>query len=286
MGSYQTTITGNGNYSGSVTGTLTIVAAATTFTFTPSINTNYTYNGTTRSITVTPSTAGAVYSVTSGSLSVGPNIGSTSAIVTASGNYSGTGTSPTITIVAAALTATSTSVNTMYNRSLQSFTIGGINGTYTSSPTVSRTNVGTSTTRIFGTNNYSGYVDGTINIYQDVGYVDIFYGGVYDASYTTGIIVPVRVANASFSVTHSVSGPGSADAVHTSSGYDGPYSWNQLYDPMPPGAYVRNTNPQTQGFVVTITASITDPNYGFMSATTSVTVNAYVAPPPPTGVTE
>ena len=233
-----------------------------------------TYNGFSQTVTVLSGINGTY----SGSTSVsGTNAGGYTTTIYGMGNYTGSVTG-TLTISAAPLTASTTSFNTPYNRSLQSFTIGGINGTYVSSPTVSGTNAGSYTTRIFGIGNYTGYVDGTLNIYQANGYIDIFYGGVYDSSYTSSIIVPVRTSNAAFTVTHSTSGPGAADAQHTSFGHSGPYNWNQSYDPVPPGAVVRNTNPQTQGFVVTITASINDPNYGLMIAETTVTVNAYVPP--------
>jgi hypothetical protein len=84
---------------------------STTFTFTPSVNTSYTYDGTTKSITVTPNPAGATYGVTSGSLSVGPGVGSTSAVVTANGSYTGSATSPTITINTAPITAMTWNLN-------------------------------------------------------------------------------------------------------------------------------------------------------------------------------
>ena len=281
VGSYTTTIIGTGNYTGSVTGTLTINAATLTASTTTG---SATYDGGSKTATVISGINGTY----SGSTSVsGINAGTYSTTITGTGNYTGSVTG-TLTINPAQLTAsTTTSPHTFYNRRQQSFTISGINGTYSDTPTVYGTNAGSYSTTIYGTGNYTGSVTGTLIIYQDVGYVDIFYGGVYDASHTRDIFVPVRTSNAAFTVTHSTSGPGAADAQHTSFGLDRPYDWNGLYDPVPPGAVVRNTNPYTQGFVVTITAAINDPNYGYMSATTSVTVNAYVAPPPTGGgVTE
>ena len=281
VGSYTTTITGTGNYTGSVTGTLTINAATLAASTTTG---SATYDGGSKTATVISGINGTY----SGSTSVsGINAGTYSTTITGTGNYTGSVTG-TLTINPAQLTAsTTTSPHTFYNRRQQSFTISGINGTYSDTPTVYGTNAGSYSTTIYGTGNYTGSVTGTLIIYQDVGYVDIFYGGVHDASRTTSIFVPVRTSNAAFTVTHSTSGPGAADAQHTSFGLGGPYDWNGLYDPVPPGAVVRNTNPYTQGFVVTITAAINDPNYGYMSATTSVTVNAYVAPPPTGGgVTE
>ena len=271
-GTYSTTITGTGNYAGSVGGTLTINPA--TLTAANRVG-SATYTGFSQTATVISGINGTY----SGSTSVsGINAGTYSTTITGTGNYTGSVTG-TLTINQATLTATTTtSPHTFYNRGQQSFTISGINGTYSGTPTVYGTNAGSYSTTIYGTGNYTGSVTGTLIIYQDVGYVDIFYGGVHDASRTTSIFVPVRTSNAAFTVTHSTSGPGAADAQHTSFGLGGPYDWNGLYDPVPPGAVVRNTNPYTQGFVVTITAAINDPNYGYMSSTTSVTVNAYVAP--------
>ena len=270
-GSYTTTITGTGNYTGSVTGTLTISPATLTATSTTG---SATYNGGSQAVTVFSGINGAF----TGSASVsGTNVGSYSTTITGTGNHTGSITG-TLTINRATLTASSISSYETYNRGQQSFTISGINGSYSGSPTVYGTGVGSYSTTIFGTGNYTGSVTGTLNIRTDSGYVDIFYGGVHDASRTSSIFVPVRTSNAAFTVTHSVSGPGAADAQHTSFGRGGPYDWNGLYDPVPPGAVVRNTNPYTQGFVVTITAAINDSNYSFMSATTSVTVNAYSAP--------
>ena len=280
-GTYSTTITGTGNYAGSVGGTLTINPA--TLTAANRVG-SATYTGFSQAATVISGINGTYLGSTSIS---GINAGTYSTTITGTGNYAGSVTG-TLTINQATLTAsTTTSPHTFYNRLQQSFTISGINGTYSDTPTVYGTNAGSYSTTIYGTGNYTGSVTGTLIIYQDVGYVDIFYGGVHDASRTTSIFVPVRTSNAAFTVTHSTSGPGAADAQHTSFGLGGPYDWNQSYDPVPPGAVVRNTNPYTQGFVVTITAAINDPNYGYMSATTSVTVNAYVAPPPTGGgVTE
>jgi hypothetical protein len=273
-GTYSTTITGTGNYAGSVGGTLTINPA--TLTAANRVG-SATYTGFSQAATVISGINGTY----SGSTSVsGINAGSYTTTITGTGNYTGSVTG-TLTINQAQLTAsTTTSPHTFYNRQQQSFTISGINGTYSGTPTVYGTNAGSYSTTIYGTGNYSGSVTGTLIIYQDVGYVDIFYGGVYDSSHTRDIFVPVRTSNAAFTVTHSVSGRGAADAQHTSFGLSGPYDWNGLYNPVPPGAVVRNTNPYTEGFVVTITAAINDPNYGYMSSTTSVTVNAYVAPPP------
>ena len=288
VGTHTTTINGTGNYTGSVTGRLTIGKATLTIT---TNNASMTYGSSVPAFTYTPTgfvnsetaavISGTVTHNTTGtsSSSVGTYVITPSVSNLSATNYTFTPANGTLTISPATLAAsTTTSPYTVYNRSGQSFTISGINGTYTGSASVSGTNAGSYSTTIYGTGNYTGSVTGTLNIYQDVGYVDIFYGGVHDASRTSSIFVPVRTSNAAFTVTHSVSGPGAADAQYTSYGLNTPYDWNMLYDPVPPGTVVRNTNPYTQGFVVTITAAINDSNYSYMSATTSVTVNAYVAP--------
>jgi hypothetical protein len=276
--------------------------SATNYTFTPSngtltinratisgsaANPSLTYNGALQSGTVITNVLPSGATFTGSVTASGTAAGTYTSSITGSGNYQGTVNSGTFTINRATLAATeTTSPYTIYNRASQSFTIGGINGTYSGNPTVSATNAGSYPTTITGTGNYIGSVTGILTIQQDSGYVDIFYGGVHDASRTTSIFVPVRTSNGGFIVTHSVSGPGYADAQHTSFGLSTPYDWNGLYDPVPPGAVVRNTNPYTQGFVVTITAEINDANYSFMSATTSVTVNAYSAPSSGGGITE
>ena len=288
VGTHTTTINGTGNYTGSVTGSFTIGKATLTIT---TNNASMTYGSSVPAFAYTPSgfvnsetaavISGTVTHTTTGtsSSSVGTYVITPSVSNLSATNYTFTPANGTLTINQATLAAsTTTSPYAVYNRQQQSFTISGINGTYTGNPAVSGTNAGSYSTTIYGTGNYTGSVTGTLTIYQDVGYVDIFYGGVHDASRTSSIFVPVRTSNAAFTVTHSVSGPGAADAQYTSYGLNSPYDWNMLYDPVPPGTVVRNTNPYTQGFVVTITAAINDPNYGFMSSTTSVTVNAYVAP--------
>jgi hypothetical protein len=300
--SYTVGGTARNNYSYTITGTSGINAGVYTASIT-STTSNYivssTYNSfiwyITTPLTASSITGSAVYNGAQKSFTITGINGTYSGSPTVSGTgvevytttiygssfYTGSVTG-TLIISAATLTASNTtSPHTFYNRASQSFTITGINGTYSGNPTVSGTNSGSYTTTIFGTGNYTGSVRGTLNIYQDSGYVDIFYGGVYDAGYTSGFYVPVRTSNAAFSVTHRISGPGAADAVHFSEGRSGPYSWSQEANPA--GAYVRNSNPYTQGWVLTITASITDSNYTFMSAETSVTFNAYVAPPPSSG---
>jgi hypothetical protein len=235
-----------------------------------------TYNGSSQTVTV----LGGINGTYSGSTSVsGTNAGGYTTTIYGTGNYTGSVTG-TLTINRAALSATgTTSPYTTYNRASQSFTISGINGTYSGNPTVSGTNAGTYTTTITGTGNYIGSVTGTLTIYQDIGYIDIFPGGSYDASRTTDINVPVRISNAAFTVTHYVLEGAAADSEHYSRGSSGPYEWNGTYSNTSPGATVRNKNSETTGFVVSITAAINDSNYTYTSATTTVRINAYVAPP-------
>ena len=288
---YSYTITGisginPGIYTASITSTTSNYVVSSTYnSFTWYITTPLTassitgsavYNGAQKSFTIT-----GINGTYSGSPTVsGTAVGGYTTTITGSSFYTGSVTG-TLNITTPLTASTTTSPYTTYNRSQQSFTISGINGTYSGNPSVSGTNAGSYSTTIYGTGYYTGSVTGTLTIHQEVGYVDIFYGGVYDAGYTTGFYVPVRTANAAFSVTYIISGPGTIDAEHFSAGRSGPYNWTQEANPA--GAYVRNSNPYTKGFVVTITASITDPNYGFMSAETTVTFNAYVAPPPSGG---
>ena len=281
-----------GVYTSTITSTTTNYVVSSTYnSFTWYITTPLTASNKTGSATYNGSSQSFTITGINGTYSGSPTVSGTGVEVYTTTIYGTTfytgSVTGTLTINQAQLTATNTtSPHTFYNRQQQSFSISGINapsGSYFGSPTVYGTNAGSYTTRIFGTGNYTGYVDGTLTIYQDVGYVDIFYGGVHDASRTTSVIVPVRTSNAAFTVTHSVSGDGAADAEHTSFGYGGPYNWNQSYEPVPPGAVVRNKNPQTLGFVVTITARTNDSNYGVWTSETTVTFNA--APPPSGGTT-
>ena len=220
-------------------------------------NRNSSYNGTAQSVTVSSiDPTGTTYSLATTTATNADSIAFT--ILTGTGDYNGTFRSPNLTIGAATLTASSTISYTTYNGANQTLSVlSGINGTYSGSTTASGINAGSYTTTITGTGNYTGNVTGILFINQEFGIIDIFYGGVYDAGYTNTVIVPIRIANASYEITTSVSGPGAADA------------WVS-------GNYVTNTNVVTKGFVVTITATITDPNYTANSASTSVTFNAYV----------
>jgi hypothetical protein len=288
----STSGTNPGVYTSTITSTTTNYVVSSTYnSFTWYITTPLTASNKTGSATYNGSSQSFTITGINGTYSGSPTVSGTGVEVYTTTIYGTTfytgSVTGTLTINQAQLTATNTtSPHTFYNRQQQSFSISGINapsGSYFGSPTVYGTNAGSYTTRIFGTGNYTGYVDGTLTIYQDVGYVDIFYGGVHDASRTTSVIVPVRTSNAAFTVTHRVSGDGAADAEHTSFGYGGPYNWNQSYEPVPPGAVVRNKNPQTLGFVVTITARTNDSNYGVWTSETTVTFNA--APPPSGGTT-
>ena len=261
-----------------VNGTLTIGPATLTATGRTG---SATYTGSPQTVTVISGVNGTF----SGSRDVTATVvGDHTTTINGTLNYIGTSVTGTLTIGKATLTATTTtSPYTVYNRQQQSFTISGINGSrrdidYINSTTVYGTNAGTYTTRIIGIGNYTGDVDGTLTIHQDIGWVEIFYGGVYDPSYTERIIVPVSSSTAAFSVTHRLVYGSEADVEHYSWGYGGPYNWNGVKTHGAPGASVKILNPRTAGFQVEITASITDSNYTFMSTTTTVTVNAYSAP--------
>ena len=261
-----------------VNGTLTIGPATLTATGRTG---SATYTGSPQTVTVISGVNGTF----SGSRDVTATVvGDHTTTINGTLNYIGSSVTGTLTIGKATLTATTTtSPYTVYNRQQQSFTISGINGSrrdidYINSTTVYGTNAGTYTTRIIGIGNYTGDVDGTLTIHQDIGWVEIFYGGVYDPSYTERIIVPVSSSTAAFSVTHRLVYGSEADVEHYSWGYGGPYNWNGVKTHGAPGASVKILNPRTAGFQVEITASITDSNYTFMSTTTTVTVNAYSAP--------
>ena len=85
VGDYTVTATATGNYSGSGSETLTIVPAAVNFTFAG--GPTFTYDGSTKSVSMTATPSGASYS-TSGVWSAS-SVGDYTAVVTGIGNYSG-----------------------------------------------------------------------------------------------------------------------------------------------------------------------------------------------------
>ena len=271
-GSYSTTITGTGNYTGSVTGTLTISPAIITLQGTGE---SKTYNGTTQSVGY--SVGGSVmnnYSyIISGTSAI--NAGTYTATITSTtSNYviSPTINSFTWTIhpaPASSSPASGTTIYQVYDGSTKSATvISGLSGlSYSGNHVGSGINAGTYPTTVSLGGNYSGSITGYLVISQAVGDISLYFGGYVAVGDTTTKLFNsyLQRANASYTWSHSVSGPGAGDAY------------------VQPGYGVQSTSYATAGFVVTITAAISDPNYSASSATTSITFQAYEAPPPSGG---
>ena len=267
-GSYQTIITGTGNYTGSVTGTLTISPATITFEGTGE---SRTYNGTSQSVGYT--VGGSVMNNYSYIIS------GTSA--TNAGTYTATITSTTSNYVispiknsftwtmhpaqASSSPASGTTIYKVYDGSTKSDTvISGLTGLsiVSGSANASGVNAGTYPTTITLGGNYSGSITGYLVISQAFGDISLYMGDYIPAGNTNTVLFSryLQRANASYTWSHSVSGPGAGDAY------------------IQPGYGVESTSYATAGFVVTITATISDPNYTASSATTSITFEAYVPP--------
>jgi hypothetical protein len=264
-GSYTTIITGSGNYTGTVTGTLTINPASLSAS---NRTGSTTYNGSSQSVTVLSGINGTY----SGSPNVsGTNAGSYSTTITGSGNYTGSVTG-TLTIHPAAASSSPASGITTYQvydgttKSASVFSgLGGLS--YSGNHIASGVNAGTYSSTVTLGGNYSGSLTGYLVISPAVGDISLYFGGYVPAGDTNTKLFSsyLQRANASYTWSHSVSGPGAGDAY------------------VQPGYGVQSTSYATSGFVVTITATISDPNYSASSATTSITFEAYVAPPPPSG---
>jgi hypothetical protein len=260
-GNYTTTITGTGNYTGTVTGTLTINPASLSAS---NRTGSATYNGSSQSVTVLSGINGTY----SGSPNVsGTNAGSYSTTITGSGNYTGSVTG-TLTIHPAAASSSPVSGITTYQvydgttKSASVFSgLGGLS--YSGNHIASGVNAGTYSSTVTLGGNYSGSLTGYLVISPAVGDISLYFGGYVPAGDTNTKLFSsyLQRANASYTWSHSVSGPGAGDAY------------------VQPGYGVQSTSYATSGFVVTITATISDPNYSASSATTSITFEAYVAPP-------
>jgi hypothetical protein len=107
---------------------------------------------------VTHSTSGSSSS-SAGTYTITPNVAGLSAT-----NYTFTAANGTLTINKATLTASTINGSATFNGDPQSFSITGITGTYTDSPTATGTNEGSYTTTITGSGNYTGTVTGTLII--------------------------------------------------------------------------------------------------------------------------
>ena len=157
----------------------------------------------------------------------------------------------------------------MYDGTTKSASVfSGLSGlSYSGNHVASGLNAGTYPTTITLGGNYSGSITGYLVINQAVGDISLYFGGYVAAGDTNTKVFSsyVHRANASYTWSHSVSGPGAGDAY------------------VQPGYGVQSLSYATSGFVVTITATISDPNYGASSATTSITFEGYVAPPPSGG---
>jgi len=267
-GTYSTTITGTGNYSGTVNGTLTISPSTITLQGTGE---SRTYNGTTQSVgyTVGGSARNNYSYIISGTSGI--NAGTYTATITSTtSNYV---VHPTINSFtwtihpapASSSPASGTTIYQVYDGTTKSATvISGLSGlSYSSSPIASGVNAGTYPTTITLGGNYSGNVTGYLVISQAFGDISLYFGGYVAAGDTNTKLFSsyLQRANASYTWSASVSGPGAGDAY------------------LQPGYGVESRSFATAGFVVTITATISDPNYSASSATTSITFEAYVPPP-------
>jgi hypothetical protein len=268
-GIYPTTITGTENYTGSVTGTLTISPATITLQGTGE---SKTYNGTTQSVGYTVGgTAQNNHSYTISGTSAKDAGTYTATITSTTSNYivSPTINSFTWTIYraeASSSPASGTTIYQVYDGSTKSDTvISGLTGLsiVSGSANASGVNAGTYPTTITLGGNYSGSITGYLVISQAFGDISLYMGDYIPAGNTNTVLFSryLQRANASYTWSHSVSGPGAGDAY------------------IQPGYGVESTSLATAGFVVTITATISDPNYSASSATTSITFEAYVPPP-------
>ena len=253
-------------------GTLTINAA--TLNLSGAASQSFIYNGSSRGLSY--SVTGAVASdagylvLNTSNINVGPY---TATLTKSSNNYVlGATTTIPWSITPAALTTSTISASVPYNGSSQQvFVFGTVNGT-SSGGTATGTNAGTYSATITGIGNYSGSISGNLFItkisggvtFKPTPYGDIAPGDNSVISFSS--YVASQTGPISFSA--SASGPGSGDAIITSTS-------------------VQNNNSTTAGFVVTIVASAGDKtNYVDFSSTITLTFYAYVAPPPPVGQQE
>jgi hypothetical protein len=267
-GSYITTINGTVNYTGSVVGTLTISPATITL---QGSGESKTYNGTTQSVgyTVGGSAMNNYSYIISGTSAI--NAGTYTATITSTtSNYviSSTINSFNWTIhpaPASSSPASGTTIYQVYDGSTKSATvISGLSGLsiVSGSAHTSGVNAGTYPTTITLGGNYSGSITGYLVISQAFGDISVYFGGYVPAGDTNTKVFDdyLQRANARYTWSASVSGPGARDAY------------------IQEGFGVQSLSYATSGFVVTITATISDPNYGASSATTSITFEAYVPP--------
>ena len=273
---YTTTGSSSANI-GSYTITPTVTGlSATNYTFTPS-NGTLTINAATLTASTTsdsatydgllksrPVLSGINGTYTGSTTASGTNAGSYTTTITGSGNYTGS-VIGTLTINAAAASSSSargTTVYQVYDGTTKTYTVfSGLTGlSYSGLTSASGINAGTYPTTITLSGNYTGTVTGYLVVTQAFGYINFYAGETYPAGYTSTVLFSrfVQSANASYTFTTSVSGPGAGDAY------------------IQPGFGVESRSLATAGFVVTLTATISDPNYSESSATTTITFSAYV----------
>jgi hypothetical protein len=287
-----------------ITGTVTHTTAGTsssnvgTYVITPSVlnlsATNYTFSAANGTLTINPATLtattrsgsatynGQYQNVTvisgingtySGSVNVSQrDAGSYTTTITGTGNYTGN-VIGTLTIGAAPASSSGaygTTIYSGYDDSYQSrvviFNVSGL--TYTGDTIVSlKKNVGTYPTSVQLTGNYTGTLTGYLVITEAAGFISLFSGDYIQNGNTNTVLFSryLQSAVSTYVFTSSVSGPGAGDA-YVQEGYG-----------------VQSTSYATAGFTVTLTATITDPNYTRGSSTTTITFLGYT--PPPSGGT-
>lgn len=123
-----------------------------------------TYTGTEKTATITPSTGTAPSYVASPTLVNAGTYTSANFTFTPAPGYSIGTISGSYVINPATLTGTVSSVSTTYDNTSKTASISAINGSYTGTTTVSRTSVGTSSTTITGSGNYTGTLTATVTI--------------------------------------------------------------------------------------------------------------------------
>ena len=173
-GNYTATVTGKGNYKGSVTAQFSIVAANANL-FELTLNpTEFTYNGEEQTPTVTVKDGSAVLvENTDYTLAFTNNVNAGTATVTATGmgNYTGTKTA-TYTITPAVLTeVTLAETSLVYNQYLQTVSVSSVKADNLDVPESdyevtgnSGTNVNTYTVTVTGKNNFTGEVTAQFSI--------------------------------------------------------------------------------------------------------------------------
>jgi hypothetical protein len=238
-----------------VRGTLTISAETLSATSTTG---TATYNGQFQNVTVINGINGTYFGSAS---AYGKDVGLHFTTIRGKDNYIGELTG-TLTISPAPASSSGASGNIVYSNydgSHQSqVVISNTTGLlYTGNTSASGTNAGTYQTTIDLQGNYTGRITGYLVISQATGWISLFAGGYISAGNTNTILfesyVDRRNTNASYFFSSIITGPGRADAY------------------VQEGFSVECTRFATEGFTVSLTATINDPNYTASSATTTIT---------------